>query len=67
MQVIVALQEKSQGKMHSHIPYRNSMVTFVLRDSIGGNCRTVNFTQVSNWRQYGILTYIHIILNIKLG
>jgi kinesin family protein 6/9 len=24
-----------------HIPYRNSMMTSVLRDSLGGNCRTV--------------------------
>jgi kinesin family protein 6/9 len=41
VQVIIALQEKAQGKMRTHIPYRNSMMTSVLRDSIGGNCRTV--------------------------
>ncbi|XP_071495636.1 kinesin-like protein KIF6 [Diadema antillarum] len=35
-QVIVALSEKSR----SHIPYRNSMMTMVLRDSLGGNCMT---------------------------
>lgn len=35
-QVIVALSEKSR----SHIPYRNSMMTSVLRDSLGGNCMT---------------------------
>mmetsp|Transcript_39791 Transcript_39791/g.76208 ORF Transcript_39791/g.76208 Transcript_39791/m.76208 type:complete len:908 (-) Transcript_39791:68-2791(-) len=39
-QVIVALHSKSQGK-GSHIPYRNSMMTSVLRDSLGGNCKTV--------------------------
>ncbi|EER15881.1 krp3, putative [Perkinsus marinus ATCC 50983] len=38
-QVIVCLHEKSIGK-RSHIPYRNSMMTSVLRDSLGGNCRT---------------------------
>uniref|UniRef100_A0A7S4PTU8 Kinesin-like protein n=1 Tax=Alexandrium monilatum TaxID=311494 RepID=A0A7S4PTU8_9DINO len=39
-QVIVALHAKSQGKAH-HVPYRNSMMTSVLRDSLGGNCKTV--------------------------
>lgn len=39
-QVIVALHSKSQGK-GSHVPYRNSMMTSVLRDSLGGNCKTV--------------------------
>jgi len=36
LQVIVCLSEKSR----QHIPYRNSMMTSVLRDSLGGNCRT---------------------------
>ncbi|CAH8664373.1 unnamed protein product [Dicrocoelium dendriticum] len=35
-QVIVALSEKQR----SHVPYRNSMMTLVLRDSLGGNCMT---------------------------
>jgi len=39
-QVIVALQERGKGN-RMHIPYRNSMMTSVLRDSLGGNCRTV--------------------------
>jgi kinesin family protein 6/9 len=38
-QVIIALHEQSLGK-RSHIPYRNSMMTTVLRDSLGGNCMT---------------------------
>ncbi|ETV70453.1 hypothetical protein H257_14115 [Aphanomyces astaci] len=38
--VIVALHEKNT-KGRSHIPYRNSMMTSVLRDSLGGNCKTV--------------------------
>lgn len=35
-QVIIALSEKSR----THIPYRNSMMTSMLRDSLGGNCLT---------------------------
>ncbi|NXS34254.1 KIF6 protein, partial [Pomatostomus ruficeps] len=35
-QVIIALAEKNR----SHIPYRNCMMTSVLRDSLGGNCMT---------------------------
>lgn len=35
-QVIVALAEKNRN----HVPYRNSMMTSVLRDSLGGNCMT---------------------------
>lgn len=39
-QVIIALQERATGHRRPHIPYRNSMMTSVLRDSLGGNCRT---------------------------
>ncbi|XP_014673455.1 PREDICTED: kinesin-like protein KIF6 isoform X2 [Priapulus caudatus] len=35
-QVIIALSERSR----SHVPYRNSMMTSMLRDSLGGNCMT---------------------------
>ncbi|XP_077393908.1 kinesin-like protein KIF6 isoform X2 [Festucalex cinctus] len=35
-QVIIALSERNR----CHIPYRNSMLTSVLRDSLGGNCKT---------------------------
>ncbi|EAS00562.2 kinesin motor catalytic domain protein (macronuclear) [Tetrahymena thermophila SB210] len=31
---------KSQGKQESHIPYRNSPLTKILRSSLGGNSRT---------------------------
>ncbi|XP_026800060.3 kinesin-like protein KIF6 isoform X2 [Pangasianodon hypophthalmus] len=42
-QVITALSEKNR----SHIPYRNSMMTSVLRDSLGGNCMTTMIAMVS--------------------
>ena len=38
--VIIALHEK-QHSNRSHVPYRNSLLTSVLRDSLGGNCKTV--------------------------
>ncbi|KAJ3088301.1 Kinesin- protein 6 [Quaeritorhiza haematococci] len=45
-QVIIALHEKSLGK-RTHIPYRNSMMTSVLRDSLGGNCKTTMIATVA--------------------
>ena len=46
--VIVALHERTKrGKEHVHIPYRNSMMTSVLRDSLGGNCKTVMIATIS--------------------
>ena len=39
-QVIVSLNRKAKGSNETHIPYRNSMMTMVLRDSLGGNCKT---------------------------
>lgn len=31
----------------AHIPYRNTMMTMVLRDSLGGNCKTKMIATVS--------------------
>ncbi len=45
-QVIIALYEKANGN-RVHIPYRNSMMTTILRDSLGGNCRTVMVANLS--------------------
>ncbi|XP_056419633.1 kinesin-like protein KIF6 [Hyla sarda] len=42
-QVIIALAERNR----SHIPYRNSMMTSVLRDSLGGNCMTTMIATLS--------------------
>ena len=45
--VIVALGERNSKKGRTHIPYRNSMMTSVLRDSLGGNCRTAMVATIS--------------------
>ncbi|KAI4560624.1 hypothetical protein MJG53_017253 [Ovis ammon polii x Ovis aries] len=42
-QVIIALSEKHRA----HVPYRNSMMTSVLRDSLGGNCMTTMVATLS--------------------
>lgn len=42
-QVILAL---SQSK-RSHVPYRNSMMTYMLRDSLSGNCLTVMLATIT--------------------
>ncbi|XP_040203793.1 kinesin-like protein KIF6 [Rana temporaria] len=42
-QVIISLAERNR----SHIPYRNSMMTSVLRDSLGGNCMTTMIATLS--------------------
>lgn len=46
-QVIVALSEKSR----THIPYRNSMMTSVLKDSLGGNCKTTMIATLNTMKQ----------------
>ncbi len=45
--VIVALAEKHRN----HVPYRNSMMTSVLRDSLGGNCMTTMIAACSAERR----------------
>lgn len=37
--VIIELNKKARGE-NVHIPYRESLMTMVLRDSLGGNCKT---------------------------
>ncbi|KAL4859263.1 Kinesin-like protein KIF6 [Chlorella vulgaris] len=46
-QVIISLHEK-----RLHVPYRNSMLTQVLRDSLGGNTRTVMVAAVAPESQH---------------
>ena len=55
--VIISLREQKgkrveQGNTHGHrhVPYRNSMLTSILRDSLGGNCQTAFILNVSSER-----------------
>ena len=44
--VIMNLNKKAKGE-DVHVPFRNSMMTMMLRDSLGGNCRTKMIATVS--------------------
>ena len=35
------------GISRPHVPYRNSLMTMVLRDSLGGNCKTSMIANIS--------------------
>ena len=43
--VIVALTDKKNQR--NHIPYRDSKITRILEDSLGGNCKTTFIATVS--------------------
>ncbi len=38
------MKNKSKG----HVPYRNSLLTTLLKDSLGGNCKTVMIATISS-------------------
>ena len=45
---IMQLNEKAKGKStNEHVGFRNSMMTMVLRDSLGGNCNTKMVAAIS--------------------
>lgn len=41
-QVVVSLS----GKDRDHVPYRQSKLTYLLKDSIGGNCKTIMIANI---------------------
>ncbi|RMZ95929.1 kinesin KIF13A [Brachionus plicatilis] len=46
-QVISALADSSSKTKQKHIPYRDSVLTWLLKDSIGGNSKTVMISAIS--------------------
>ena len=50
-QVIIALSEKDKNKS-KHIPYRNCLMTTILKDSLGGNCKTFLIANISSEFKY---------------
>jgi hypothetical protein len=49
--VINCLVDVSEGK-HRFVPYRDSKLTFILRDSLGGNSKTVIIANISPASQH---------------
>ena len=45
--VIMQLNEQAKGKGSGFVTFRNSMMTMVLRDSLGGNCNTKMVAAIS--------------------
>ena len=43
--VILSLTTRGKGALH--VPYRETKITFLLRDSLGGNCRTTLITTIT--------------------
>ncbi len=46
-QVISVLAQNSDGKTDKFVPYRNSSLTFMLKNALGGNSQTVMICAVS--------------------
>lgn len=40
-QVVVSLTDNNKKGKSEHVPYRQSKLTHLLKDSVGGNCRTI--------------------------
>lgn len=45
--VISALADKSNGKKEKFVPYRDSVLTWLLKDNLGGNSKTVMLATIS--------------------
>lgn len=45
--VIEALARRGKGGQHGHVPYRNSKLTMLLKESLGGDSKALMFVNVS--------------------
>ena len=45
--VIAALAKKSDGKKNTFVPYRDSVLTWLLKESLGGNSKTIMLAAIS--------------------
>ena len=69
---IQALSKNSEKSQKNHIPYRNSKLTRLLKDSLGGNCKTVMIANISPAHTtydetYNTLSYASQAKKIKLN
>eukprot|EP01029_Cantina_marsupialis_P013364 TRINITY_DN295_c0_g2_i1.p1 TRINITY_DN295_c0_g2~~TRINITY_DN295_c0_g2_i1.p1 ORF type:complete len:856 (-),score=210.49 TRINITY_DN295_c0_g2_i1:766-3333(-) len=49
--VIVALHDQAKKGREQHIPYRQCLLTSILRDSLGGNCKTAMLATISGTKE----------------
>ena len=67
---INALHENNMRNKENYIPYRDSKLTRLLKDSLGGNCRTVMIANISGAHScfeetHNTLKYANRAKNIK--
>ena len=55
---ITALHDRAvHPERHSHVPYRNCMMTSVLKDSLGGNCKVCGCVRARH-RGLGVVIFL---------
>lgn len=51
----IVIEKLSSGKKGDHVPYRNSQLTYLLSESLGGNSKTIMIAAISpasfNWEE----------------
>lgn len=60
------LQKNGKGAKNVFIPYRDSVLTWLLKDSLGGNSKTIMIAAVSPIYIYFALTNLNSYLKLKL-